>query len=125
MRLIHFFEDRPKLGAAVCGSLAGLANGLLGAGGGMLLLPLLRLLHLAEDRELFATALAIMLPISLTSFSVFLLLGTADPLQALPYCIGGFAGGLLGGLLYKKIPTLWLHRAMGLLILWGGVKLLL
>lgn len=125
MKLTHCFDTRPKLGAAVCGSLAGLANGLLGAGGGMLLLPLMRLFRLSEDRELFATALAIMLPISLVSFGVYLLQGSVSLGQALPYCIGGLLGGLLGGLFYKKIPTLWLHRALGILILWGGVKLLL
>lgn len=125
MKIRNVFETRPRLGAAVCGGLAGIANGLLGAGGGMVLIPLLRLFHLIEDRELFATAIAVMLPISLVSFGVYALQGQVDFLQALPYCIGGFAGGLLGGILYKKIPTLWLHRLLGLLILWGGVRLLL
>ena len=37
----HFFKEKPKLGAAVSGLMAGLVNGLFGAGGGMLLLPLL------------------------------------------------------------------------------------
>ena len=125
MKISSVFETRPRLGAAVCGGLAGIANGLLGAGGGMVLIPLLRLFRLIDDRELFATAIAVMLPISLISFGVYALQGQVDFLQALPYCIGGFAGGLLGGLLYKKIPTLWLHRLLGLLILWGGVRLLL
>lgn len=124
MKITSFFETRPRLGAAVCGGLAGIANGLLGAGGGMVLIPLLRLFHLIGDRELFATAIAVMLPVSLVSFGVYALQGQVAFLQALPYCIGGFLGGLLGGLFYKKVPTLWLHRALGLLILWGGVRLL-
>ena len=32
--------------------------------------------------------------------------------------------GILAGIFYKKIPTTLLHRAMGLLILWGGLRLL-
>lgn len=125
MRMINYFEKHPVFGAVICGALAGIANGLLGAGGGMLLVPLLRLLRLSDDRSLFASAIAVMLPISLVSFSVYLLHGSVDILQAIPFCIGGFAGGLLGGLLYKKIPTLWLHRALGFLIIWGGLRLLL
>lgn len=125
MNMMNALKKHPKLCAAICGGAAGIANGLLGAGGGMLLVPLLRLFELADDRELFASAVAVMLPISLVSFAVYLLNGAVNLGQALPYCIGGLAGGLLGGLLYKKIPTLWLHRALGLLILWGGVRLLL
>lgn len=111
--------------AAAAGTAAGFINGLFGAGGGMILVPLLqRVLHL-EDRQCFPTALAIMLPISLVSIWVYGQTGALDWKQALPYLITGLAGGLIGGLLYRKIPTKLLHKALGLLILWGGVRLLL
>lgn len=125
MNVNVFFKQHPRLSAALCGGAAGVANGMLGAGGGMLLIPLMRLLHLSDDRELFATAIAVMLPISLVTFLIYLCRGTVDVLLALPYCIGGLAGGLLGGLFYRKIPTKWLHRALGVFILWGGIRLLL
>ena len=108
--------------SAACGALSGAANGLFGAGGGMFLVPLLRKLKLAEDREIFATALAVMLPVSAVSFGIYALRGAVDWTAALPYCIGGVGGGLLGGLIYRKIPLRWLHIALGLLILWGGVR---
>lgn len=44
---------------------------------------------------------------------------------AVPYLVGGAVGGCLAGLLYPKIPTKWLHRALGLLIVYGGVRLAL
>lgn len=125
MRILNYLKRRPRLAAALCGGAAGIANGMLGAGGGMLLIPLMRLFHLPDDRELFATAIAVMLPISLVSFLICLCRGSVDVLSALPYCAGGLIGGLLGGLFYKKIPTKWLHRALGIFILWGGVRLLL
>ncbi len=125
MKPIHFLRTHKKLSAALCGGAAGIANGMLGAGGGMLLIPLMRLFHLLDDRELFATAIAVMLPISLVSFLICLCRGNVDVLSALPYCAGGLIGGLLGGLFYKKIPTKWLHHALGVFILWGGVRLLL
>lgn len=111
--------------AVLSGTAAGAANGLFGAGGGMLLVPLMRRQKLLEDRELFASAIAIMLPISLVSFVVYYLRGTVDLTAALPYLLGGLAGGLLGGVFYRKVPTTFLHKALGIFILWGGIRLLL
>ena len=108
--------------AALCGAVAGTANGLFGAGGGLLLLPLLRRLDLAEDRELFASSLAIMLPVSGVSLAVSLLRGATLSWQALPCCLGGVLGGILAGLWFRKAPLRVLHLILGLLILWGGVR---
>ena len=111
--------------SACCGAAAGIANGLLGAGGGTLLIPLLHRLRVVEDRRLFPTALCVMLPISAISLAVYLLRGTLTVAVALPYCIGGLAGGLLGGLLYQRIPTFLLRLVLGALMLWGGLRILL
>ena len=51
--------------------------------------------------------------------------GLGDVMQALPYLAGGAAGGVIAGLLLKRISAAWLHRALGLLIVWGGLRLLL
>ena len=106
------------------GSIAGTVNGLFGAGGGMLLIPLLTLTAIVDEDALFPTCVCIMLPICIVSLTVA---GFQAPLplaQALPYLIGSIPGGLLAGWLGKKIPTLWLHRGLGLMILWGGVRYL-
>lgn len=111
--------------AAAAGTAAGFINGLFGAGGGMILVPILqRVLHL-EDRQCFPTALCIMLPISLVSIWVYAKTDGIDLRAALPYLVTGLIGGLIGGALYRKVPTKLLHKALGLLILWGGIRLLL
>ena len=90
----------------------------------MVLVPLLiRVCHL-ESRTAFASALSVMLPISLVSIAVLWFSGGLHAAGCLPYLGGGLAGGVLAGLLYKKIPTGCLHKAMGILILWGGIRLL-
>ena len=38
--------------------------------------------------------------------------------------LGSALGGSLAGLWGKKIPTRWLHRGLGVLILWGGIRYL-
>ncbi len=116
---------RKNYGAALAGAAAGLANGLFGAGGGMLLLPLLERLTDLSPRERFATSVCIILPLSLVSAAVYWLRGGAFSGEAVPYLIGGALGGLAAGLLLKRLPTKLLHRVMGVLILWGGLRLLL
>ena len=65
------------------------------------------------------------LPLCAVSLFIYLQNGALDVPAAVPYLVGGAVGGLLGGLLYPKIPTKWLHRALGLLIVYGGVRLAL
>lgn len=107
---------------AVSGALAGAANGVFGAGGGMLLVPLLTRWTGLEDRRAFATALSVILPLSLVSLGVCWLQGGVA--VSWPCLAGGFAGGLLGGGLLRRMPTRLLHGALGLLILYGGLRLM-
>lgn len=105
----------------LAGLAAGGVNGLFGAGGGMVLVPLLTKTGLTA-KQVFPCSVVIILPICIISL---LLGGGQIPWStALPYLIGSAAGGIGAGLLGKKIPVLWLHRALGLLILWGGVRYL-
>lgn len=109
----------------ITGALAGVANGLFGSGGGLFLVPLfIGWLHM-EQKKAFATSVAVILPLSLASFVVFLMRGGMDWGLAWPYLLGGVAGGLLSGLFFKKIQVVWLRRAFGLLILYGGVRAVL
>lgn len=116
--------DKKNLGLMLAGLLAGMVNGLFGAGGGMVLVPLLSLLTDLEDREIFPSSISIILPICLVTLTVTILSGTAPWAEALPYLPGSALGGLAAGLWGKKIPTVWLHRGLGILILWGGLRYL-
>ena len=105
---------------ALCGSAAGALNGFLGASGGMVLLPLLKKTGLFSEEELFSSCLKIMVPICLVSL---LASGRSLPLKAsLPYLLGSFLGGLIG--LKLRVSPLILHRALGILITVGGIRLL-
>lgn len=116
---------RKKVGVLLSGAAAGLVNGLFGAGGGMVLLPLLSKTADLKERELFACSVCIILPLCLVSAGAYWLQGGSFAVESLPYLLGGALGGAAAGLLLKRLPTLWLHRALGAFILWGGVRLLL
>ena len=115
---------KSKLGLIITGLSAGAVNGLFGAAGGMVLVPLMTLLTDLQEEEIFPTSVLIILPISLVTLSVSICNTPPDWQQAIPYLIGSVIGGIAAGLLSKKIPTKWLHRILGIMILWGGIRYL-
>lgn len=115
---------KQKSAYILAGGIAGTINGLLGAGGGMVLVPLLTLLCKSEDDKVFPTSVSIIFPICLVSLSISPGLANLPWSDAWPYLMGSIPGGLLAGLLAKKIPVKWLHRALGILIIYGGVRYL-
>ncbi len=112
-----------KVFLSIAGSAAGLVNGLFGAGGGMVLVPVLGKRTGLSEEERFPASIAIIAPICIISllFSGRWQL-TFKPV--LPYLIGSALGGIAAGLWGKHIPTIWLHRFLGALILWGGIRYL-
>ena len=117
-------RSKQWLGIALAGFGAGAVNGLFGAGGGMVLVPLLSMLTDMEDTDIFPSSISIILPICLVSLTVTGLTGSIAWSEAFPYLIGSALGGGAAGLWGKKIPTVWLHRGLGILIIWGGVRYL-
>ena len=113
-----------KFRSAVAGGAAGLANGFFGGGGGMLLVPLLTRWCGLDQRQAFATSIAVILPLCALSSAIYWLRGGLDFMLALPYLLGGLLSGFLGGRMFKKLNMVWLRRAFALLILYGGVKAL-
>lgn len=110
---------------ALSGAAAGAANGLFGAGGGMILVPLLTHWCRLPDKTAFATSISVIAPICLVSIIIYWFRGCMDFHAALPYLIGGFLGGLLGGNLFQKVPAKFLHKALGLIIVYGGIRSIL
>ena len=108
----------------LAGALAGAVNGLFGGGGGMILVPLLTWLGKLKDHRVFASSIAIIGPICIVSILTTLVGGSIPWRQSLPWLIGSAIGGFAAGKWGQKIPALWLHRGLGLLILYGGVRYL-
>lgn len=115
---------RKYIGSALAGFCAGAVAGLFAAGGGMVLIPLLSLLTDLKGKELFAASLSVILPICLVALAVTAMAAPLPLRQALPYLAGSAAGGILAGIWGQKIPAKWLHRGLGALILWGGIRYL-
>ena len=113
---------RDTTGRILAGAGAGIVNGLFGAGGGMVLVPLLRRFTTIREDALFPSSIGIILPICLVSLGFSAMTSPLPLKEALPYLTGSAVGGYLAGKTGHRIPTLWLHRILGVLILWGGVR---
>lgn len=109
------------LGLMAAGFAAGSVTGLFGGGGGMVLVPLLTLLTDLKEESVFPSSVCVILPICLTALALTPEIPWAEALVWLP---GSFLGGILAGKWGQRIPVKWLHRGLGLLILWGGVRYL-
>ena len=114
--------QKPKLGfCLLAGALAGFINGFFGAGGGMVLVPLLLWLVRLEDKAAFSSAVAVILPLCAVSIAVYAVHDSLPLRDALPYLIGGAAGGVLAGLWFRKIPAKALHLILGGVISGFGI----
>lgn len=114
---------RKKLYSILAGLAAGAVNGLLGAGGGMVLVPILSAGSDLKEKEIFSSSIVIILPICIVSLLANSG-GTLPWAQAWPYLLGAIPGGLLAGFFGRKIPVKWLHRGLGAMIVYGGIRYL-
>lgn len=113
-----------KFGTAISGAVAGTVNGLFGAGGGMVLVPALTQLTELKEEQIFPSSVSIIMPICLVSLSVTANQTGLPIREALPYLLGSIPGGILAVFAGKRVPVIWLHRILGIMILWGGIRYL-
>ena len=113
-----------KLINAAGGCAAGLSNGLLGSGGGMVAVPTLRSAGL-DTRRAHSSSLAVVLPISAVSAGLYLYGGHVAIADALPYIPGGVIGALIGGRIMRRIEPRLLRRIFGGFAIWAGIRMLL
>lgn len=105
------------------GAFIGAANGLLGGGGGMLAVPLLRAGGLSPKRA-HATAIAVILPASAISGLVYLLGGYVPFAVLVPVALGVAAGGYLGAKLLGILPVRIVGLLFGTVMLVAGWRML-
>ena len=108
-------------GLITAGFAAGCVTGLFGGGGGMVLVPLLTLLTNLDEESVFPSSISVILPVCITALMLSPEVSFREALIWLP---GSLIGGILAGKYGQRIPVKWLHRGLGFLILWGGVRYL-
>lgn len=102
----------------------GLINGLLGAGGGMLAVPLLRRCGLST-KQAHAGSIAVIWPLCGFSGALYWMQGRVTLAEALPFWVPGAVGAVAGAFLLGRLPDRWIRRIFALFMIWAGVRLLM
>lgn len=105
------------------GACAGLLSGMLGAGGGMVTVPILK--TKMTEKQAHATSVAVILPICIVSAIFYLQQGAVTLFDALPYLLWGVLGSIIGVILMKKLSGNILRKIFALLMLWAGIRLII
>jgi len=120
---MNLFKNKNVI-TAFSGLAIGIVNGLLGAGGGMLAVPLLKKCGM-EQKVAHVNAVAVILPICVMSAGLYLFKGNMSFSDAFPFIPTGIIGALAGTWVIKRISPLWLKRIFGALMIYAGVRLLI
>ena len=122
--MINLKESYKKnLKLALSGVAVGAVNGMFGAGGGMLTVPLLKKSGLSQ-REAHANAVAVILPVSVLSTVFYVVRGSVNIADSLPFIPTGLLGAYIGTVIIKRISPVWLKRIFGGFMIYAGARLL-
>ena len=103
----------------------GFVNGFLGAGGGMLLVPLIIPLLQMDTKVAHATAILIILPICVVSGVIYAIKGSFEFDVFLPCLIGTIAGGVLGTFILSKLKNDIITAIFSVVMIAAGVIMIL
>lgn len=106
----------------ITGILIGAINIILGAGGGMLTVPLYKKMGM-EQKSAQINTVATILPITIISSIIYLFQGNVNFSDTYIYLIPGLAGSIFGTFLIKKITNKALTVSFAFFMIWAGVRL--
>ena len=118
------FFCKENLLLTLMGTIVGFINGFFGGGGGMLVVPMLIILLSLKPKEAHATAIAIILPITLISAVIYIIGGHFSFSFGLAISLGVVLGGVIGALILKKLNNKVIVKIFAIVMILAGVKML-
>lgn len=107
------------------GFFTGLCNGLFGSGGGTVVVPAMKKWLGVEAHDAHATAIAVILPLTLISTVIYSRNGLFDYDLTIKVAAGGMLGGYLGASLLKRLPTGILGRMFAVFMMAAAIRMIL
>ena len=106
------------------GILTGAVNILIGSCGGIVAVEALKLRETDQTKS-HATAIAVILPLTVISAAGYLLKGQVKLSDCYIYIIPGLVGSIIGALLLPKIPKKILSKVFSIFIIYAGIRMLM
>ena len=117
-------KNKINFKALLLGVAVGLVNGIFGAGGGMLAVPILKRNGL-EQKVAHANAVAVILPITIISAALYLIKGNVTLSDSFAYIPTGLAGSVIATFLLQKFSNTLLQKTFSGFMIYAGVRLLM
>ena len=102
----------------------GFINGFLGGGGGVIIVALLLAVVKLHQKNAQATALLVILPLTVVSAVVYLVKGNVDWTPTLWTTLGVVVGGIVGALALSKLKGNVAKIIFAVVLIAGGIKML-
>lgn len=118
-----FSKIKNKLKLAIIGFITGVLNGLFGAGGGTIIVPFMVFFLGIEDHKAHATAISVILPLSLLSSFVYIKNNIVNIPLTVNITVGSIVGGYLGAKLLNKVPINILRKIFGIIMLLASIRM--
>ncbi len=106
------------------GIAAGVANGLFGSGGGTIAVPAMVFLLEEDEHKAHATALLIILPLTLVSTYFYLSHNYVNWNITWKAMAGGVVGGAIGAFLLNKCPSKILRKIFGIFMILAAIRMI-
>jgi len=107
----------------IIGIITGIVNGLFGSGGGTIVVPALIILLCMEDHKAHATAIAIILPLTVVSAFFYIKGSFVDLPLTLKVSLGGIIGGFIGAKLLNSVPEKALRIVFGSFMILAALRM--
>jgi hypothetical protein len=114
---------KKKLQLILIGFLTGILNGLFGAGGGTLIVPFFVFILGIEDHKAHATAISIILPLTILSSIIYIKENLINLPLTLNIALGSTVGGYIGAKILYKIPIKILRKIFGIIMIIAAVRI--
>ena len=122
--VVNLAKNKINFKALLLGVAVGLVNGIFGAGGGMLAVPILKRNGL-EQKVAHANAVAVILPITIISAALYLIKGNVTLSDSFAYIPTGLAGSVIATFLLQKFSNTLLQKMFSGFMIYAGVRLLM
>lgn len=108
---------------SLIGSISGFINGVFGSGGGTLLVPILNNILKVEEHKPHATALSIVVFLTVTSSFIYVSKGTYDLNLTFKVAIGSIIGGIIGAKILCKLTGKFLRISFGIIMIIAALRM--
>lgn len=124
MLVIYLKNIKKLLKPTILGLGVGFINGVFGAGGGMLAVPILKSEGLSQ-KSAHANAVAVILPITVLSAVLYLVKGSVSLADSFAFIPTGLIGSVIAAFTLQKFSNKWLQKIFAAFMIYAGVRLLL